>query len=96
MLEDSIQTWMPLGDWMHAFFTREPTSQFLQATNWQDMHVHLRRVTLIPILDQAEGLANGYHPSHDGRVCPYCTPEGPNIARILEVAQGATIRDASW
>ena len=93
MLEDSIQTWMPLGDWMHAFFTCEPTSQFLQATNWQDMHVHLRRVTLIPILDQAEGLANGYHPSHDGRVCPYCTPEGPNIARILEVAQGATIRD---
>ena len=94
MLEASVETWMPLGDWIHTFFTEEPTSQYLQATNWQDMHVHLRRVTLIPIIGEAdEGVANYYHPSHDGRVCPYCTPEGPNLARILEVAQGATIRN---
>lgn len=92
-LENGVATWMPLGDWIRAFFTSESTSQFLQATNYHDMYVHLRRVTSLPILDQDEGLANGYHPSHDGRVCPYCTPEGPNIARILEVAQGATIRD---
>ena len=93
VLENSVATWMPLGEWIRAFFTNESTSHFLQATNSHDMHVHLRRITLLPILDQDEGLANGYHPSHDGRVCPYCTPEGPNIARILEVAQGATIRD---
>lgn len=94
MLGDAVETWMPLGDWIHTFFTEEPTSQYLQATNLQDMHVHLRRVTLIPIIGEAdEGVENCYHPSHDGRVCPYCTPEGPNLARILEVAQGATIRD---
>ena len=41
------------------------------------MYVHLRRVTLIPIIGEAdEGIENFYHPSHDGRVCPYCTPEG--------------------
>ena len=93
LLGDAVETWMPLGDWIHTFFVEEPTSQYLQATNLQDMYVHLRRVTLIPILGEAEGMANCYHPSHDGRVCPYCTPEGPNLARILEVAQGATIRD---
>ena len=92
--KDSAASWMPLGDWIHAFFTGEPTSQHLQTTNWQDMHVHLRRVTLIPILREAvEGFENCYHPSHHGRVCPYCTPEGPNLARVLEVAQGAAIRD---
>lgn len=94
MLEEAAGTWMPLGDWIHTFFMEEPTSQYLQATNLQDMYVHLRRVTLIPIIGEAdEGVENYYHPSHDGRVCPYCTPEGPNLARILEVAQGATIRD---
>ena len=91
---DAVETWLALGDWIHAFFVEEPTSQYLQATNLQDMSVHLRRVTLIPIIGEAdEGVENYYHPSHDGRVCPYCTPEGPNLARILEVAQGATIRD---
>ena len=94
MLGDAVETWLPLGDWIHTFFMEEPTSQSLQATNLQDMCVHLRRVTLIPIIGEAdEGIENCYHPSHDGRVCPYCTPEGPNLARILEVAQGATIRD---
>ncbi len=94
MLEEAVGTWMPLGDWIYTFFMEEPTSQYLQATNLQDMYVHLRRVTLIPIIGEAdEGVENYYHPSHDGRVCPYCTPEGPNLARILEVAQGATIRD---
>ena len=94
MLGDAVETWLPLGDWIHTFFMEEPTSQSLQATNLQDMYVHLRRVTLIPIIGEAdEGIENCYHPSHDGRVCPYCTPEGPNLARILEVAQGATIRD---
>lgn len=94
MLGDAVETWLPLGDWIHTFFMEEPTSHSLQATNLQDMYVHLRRVTLIPIIGEAdEGIENCYHPSHDGRVCPYCTPEGPNLARILEVAQGATIRD---
>lgn len=94
MLGDAVETWLPLGDWIHTFFVEEPTSHSLQATNLQDMYVHLRRVTLIPIIGEAdEGVENYYHPSHDGRVCPYCTPEGPNLARILEVAQGATIRD---
>ena len=90
----AVATLMPLGDWIHAFFTDEPTSQYLQATNLHDMYVHLRRLTMIPIFGEAtEGVENFYHPSHHGRVCPYCTPEGPNLGRILEVAQGAAIRD---
>ena len=89
----AVATLMPLGDWIHAFFTDEPTSQYLQATNMHDMYVHLRRLTMIPIFGEAtEGVENFYHPSHHGRVCPYCTPEGPNIGRILEVAQGAAVR----
>ena len=64
MLGDAVETWLPLGDWIHTFFMEEPTSQSLQATNLQDMYVHLRRVTLIPIIGEAdEGIENCYHPS---------------------------------
>ncbi len=90
---ESVRTWMPLGDWIREFFEHQSTSQYLQRANWLDMHTHLRRITLIPVLGQARDATNLLDASHEGRVCPYCTAEGPNINRILEVAQGAAIRD---
>ena len=34
MLDEAVETWMPLGDWIHTFFTEEPTSHYLQATQF--------------------------------------------------------------
>ncbi|MFQ5616766.1 MAG: hypothetical protein ACE5GO_09970, partial [Anaerolineales bacterium] len=34
-------------------------------------------------------------PGHVGRACPFETPEGPNIARVLRLAVGAAIRDGA-
>lgn len=90
---DAIRACLPLQDWLLAFFTTEPTSQYLQRTNDVDMHTHLRRITLFPLLGVAKDATAIVHPTHEGRVCLFCTPEGPNISRILEVALGATIED---
>ena len=69
------------------------TSQYLQATNWLDRCTHLRRLTLIPIVVEPFVDRDVFPYSQYGLVCPYCTPEGPNIGRVLEVARGARIRD---
>lgn len=94
-LEDAgaIQACLPLGEWLEEFFTTEPTSQYLQRTNDVDMHTHLRRITLFPLLGVAKDATAIVHPSHEGRVCLFCTPEGPNISRIFEIALGATIEN---
>ena len=85
--------WLPLDGWILEFLTGDPTCQHLQQTNWLDMYTHLRRITLIPTIGRASDTRHAFHPSQVGRTCLFCTPEGPNIARILEVAQGAEIRN---
>lgn len=87
------RTWLPIDAWMRAFHATEPTSQYLQTTNWLDRHTHLRRLTLVPIFPHALGVEQVFTPGQLGRTCPFCTPEGPNIARLLEIAQGADIQD---
>jgi len=89
---DAILACLPLGEWIHDFFITEPTSQYLQMTNEVDMHTHLRRITLFTLLGKAIDDKYVVHPSQEGRVCLFATPEGPNISRIFEVALGATIR----
>ena len=85
-----VRSWLPLDQWMRDFHL-EVTSQYLQANNWLDRHTHLRRLTLFPIVDEPFDDQDVYPYSQYGLVCPYCTPEGPNIGRVLEVARGARI-----
>ena len=88
---DLVRNWLPLDAWMRDFHLEE-TSQYLQATNWLDRYTHLRRLTLIPVVEPFDD-RDVFPDSQYGLVCPYCTPEGPNIGRVLEVARGARIRD---
>ena len=78
------RAWLPLDTWVQQFL--EEVSQYLQDNNWLDRRTHLRRV-FISNREQA------FTPGHVGRVCPFETPEGPNIGRILTVSMGAEIRD---
>ena len=100
---ETLRIVLPVDNWMREFHAGI-TSQYLQISNWLDRYTHMRRISLLPIIP--DSLAAGMSPdtpgSHKGRifpdnqkgrVCPYCTPEGPNIGRILEVARGATIKD---
>ena len=89
---DLVRNWLPLDAWMRDFHLEE-TSQYLQATNWLDRYTHLRRLTLIPIVGEPFDDQDVFPYSQYGLMCPYCTPEGPNIGRVLEVARGAHIRD---
>ena len=89
---DLVRNWLPLDAWMRDFHL-EATSQYLQATNWLDRYTHLRRLTLIPVVGEPFDDRDVFPDSQYGLVCPYCTPEGPNIGRVLEVARGARIRD---
>ena len=47
---DLVRNWLPLDAWMRDFHLEE-TSQYLQATNWLDRYTHLRRLTLIPVVE---------------------------------------------
>ncbi len=87
------KAWLPLDAWMREFHATHSTSQYLQTTNWLDMYVHLRRLSLVPIEPHPLSAEDVIAPEQMGRVCPFCIPEGPNVGRVLEIAQGAEIRD---
>ena len=79
-----VRTLAPLRDWFHAFLAS--AAEPLDSTNWLARAAHLRRI-LIP--DRQEV----FTPGHFGRTCPFETPEGPNIGRVLTISRGAEIRD---
>jgi hypothetical protein len=94
-----IRAWLPLDLWIHEFFESSPEKawpspdnnwatfvQPLDETNWLARRSHLRRLA---ILDRQ----HLFRPGHFGRSCPFETPEGPNIGRIVQIALGAEIRD---
>ena len=86
-----VKAWLPLDLWLGEFFAKMDDGwttfvQPLDDTNWLSRRSHLRR---LPILDRQ----HLFTPSHFGRACPFETPEGPNIGRILALALGAEIRD---
>lgn len=60
--------------------------QGLDDTNWLARRSHLRRLFIM-------NRQHLFRPGHFGRTCPFETPEGPNIGRILPIALGAEIRD---
>lgn len=81
-----LRAWLPLDEWVWACFEQTPTYQRLDQTNWLAAQTHLRRVY---VSNRKKMLT----PGHFGRVCPFETPEGSNMARILSIALGAEIRD---
>ena len=84
--EQLVRSLAPLDAWVRAFLAQ--SAQLLNGNNWLDRATHLRRL-LIP--DRKEM----FTPGHFGRTCPFETPEGPNIARILTIARGAEVRDGA-
>ena len=81
-----IRSWLPIDRWVSEFFSDTFTAQKLSHTNWLDKHAHLRRVRIL----QENQV---FTPGHFGRTCPFETPEGPNVGKILTIARGAEIRD---
>lgn len=82
--ESLARAWFPLDAWIHGFLSSH--AQVLERTNWLATHQHLRRIFV-------KERNNLFTPGHFGRVCPFETPEGPNIGRYLCVAVGAAIRE---
>ncbi|MBX4189217.1 DNA-directed RNA polymerase subunit beta [Candidatus Parcubacteria bacterium] len=85
----------PLQARMKEFFTTNQLSQFMQQTNALEELEHLRTMSALGPggLNRARA---GYevrdvHPSHYGRLCPICTPEGPNIGLILRLSTYARV-----
>ena len=78
-----LRTLAPLKDWFHSFLAS--CGERLDDTNWLSRSAHLRRI-LVP--DRQEV----FTPGHFGRTCPFETPEGPNIGRVLTISRGAEIR----
>jgi len=81
-----VGAWLPVSKWIETFFARAETAQPLDTNNWVSARCHLRRI----LLPNENGLI---HQSHFGRTCPFETPEGPMIGRVLSVAEGAVIND---
>lgn len=89
--ERLVKAWLPLETWIGDFFahTRDDWQTYVQPlddTNWLARRSHLRR---LPIKERQSLFRAG----HFGRACPFETPEGPNIGRILALALGAEIHD---
>jgi len=82
--ETLLHAWVQLDKWVADFF--ELYAQKLDQTNWLATQRHLRAV----YLPDRDALIT---PGHKGRVCPFETPEGPNIARVLRIAAGAIIKE---
>lgn len=78
------RAWLSLDAWA-ADFLRD-IAQPLESLNWLAEQTHLRSL-LLP--EDAPVIV----PGQRGRACPFETPEGPNIGRVLRVALGADIRD---
>ena len=82
----SVRSWLQLDKWIEEFFRDTFYAQKLQETNWLDKQTHLRRLRVL-------NRERVFTPSHFGRTCPFETPEGPNVGRILTIARGSEIRD---
>jgi hypothetical protein len=82
--DEILRAWLPLESWVTEFL--QSAGQPLDTTNWLSHHTHLRRL-LIPNRQKVVA------PGQVGRVCPFETPEGPNIGKAFTVAVGADIRE---
>lgn len=81
-----VKSWFSFQTWIREFFASRPSVPRLQSFNWLGRQTNLRRIRL-------EWQDRVMNPSYFGRVCPYETPEGPSVGKILSIAVGAEIRD---
>ncbi|MGH2509458.1 MAG: hypothetical protein ACRDHZ_18935, partial [Ktedonobacteraceae bacterium] len=92
------KAWLPLDLWLAEFFAGHAKDawpmaengwgqyvQRLDQMNWLASHQHVRRLSI-------QNRQHLFRPGHVGRTCPFETPEGPNIGRILCIALGAEIQ----
>ena len=102
--EALVRSLLPLEAWVREFLLdpdRENV-QDLEETNWLARATHLRRIRLAKSAEDLVGTLGPWTPGRRrmlaagqyGRTCPFETPEGINIGRVLHVARGATIRDS--
>ncbi|MBN9391050.1 MAG: hypothetical protein J0I20_23680 [Chloroflexi bacterium] len=102
--ENLLRAWCPLNTWIAEFvesqghwlrnvlqrWPGDPAApENLPAValpNWLESKSILRRLVV-------KDRQRVFTPGHIGRVCPFETPEGPNIGKILHIALGAQIQD---
>ena len=104
--EPLARAWLPVDRWVGEFLSGRSaavrifarpvvpgyvsTAQPLDGRNWLSRQAHLRRIAAPgPGDDPRQCIC----PEQRGRTCPFETPEGRNIGRILSIAAGAEIRD---
>jgi len=80
----------PITTSLKDFFATSQLSQFMDQTNPLSEITHKRRVSALGpgglTRERAGFEVRDVHPTHDGRICPIETPEGPNIGLINSLA----------
>ncbi len=87
----------PLQGQIREFFSTNQLSQFMVQENILSELEHLRTLSALGpgglSRERAGFEVRDVHVSHYGRLCPICTPEGPNIGLILHLATYARVND---
>ena len=80
----------PIAATIREFFGSSQLSQFMDQTNPLSEITHKRRVSALGpgglTRERAGFEVRDVHPTHYGRICPFETPEGPNIGLINSLA----------
>ena len=102
--ESLVRSFLPLDQWVRELLRGDAGAPVndLNETNWLARQADLRRL----VIDKSpeEILREPYPPETGrrgrvitagqfGRTCPFETPEGTNVGRVLHLALGAEIRD---
>ncbi|MDX6396801.1 MAG: DNA-directed polymerase subunit beta, partial [Gaiellaceae bacterium] len=82
---------------LKEFFGSSQLSQFMDQTNSLAGLTHRRRLSALGAggltRERAPIEVRDVHPTHNGRMCPIETPEGPNIGLIGSLASMATVSE---
>ncbi len=87
-LTEKVRQALATGNWVG---NRTGVSQLLDRTNWLSTLSHLRRVVSPLARNQPHYEARELHMTQWGRICPFETPEGPNIGLVKNLALSAYI-----
>jgi DNA-directed RNA polymerase subunit beta len=87
----------PVSAVIDEFFGSSQLSQFMDQTNPLAELTHKRRLSALGPgglkRERAGFEVRDVHPTHDGRICPIETPEGPNAGLIASLAVYARVDD---
>jgi DNA-directed RNA polymerase subunit beta len=87
----------PVSAVVDEFFGSSQLSQFMDQTNPLAELTHKRRLSALGPgglkRERAGFEVRDVHPTHDGRICPIETPEGPNAGLIASLAVYAKVDD---